>query len=87
MAKYSVRHVRNILKAVADVRKHTPAVARICLVGAPDLLADTARMLSAGADDAEGGVSRALDVLDPAGFPSRLLRNGTGVQHVNSRIC
>jgi len=71
MAKYSVRHVRSILKAVADVRRHTPTAAHICLVGTPDLLADTARMLSAGSGDAEGGVSRALDVLDPASFPSR----------------
>ena len=32
MATYNVR---KILKAVADVRKHTPANARICLVGRP----------------------------------------------------
>jgi uncharacterized protein (DUF697 family) len=69
MATYNVR---KILKAVADVRKHTPANARICLVGPPDLLADVARMLSAGADDAvAGGVSRALDVLGRADMPTR----------------
>ena len=69
MASYDVR---KILKAVADVRKHTPATARICLVGSTDLLADAARMLSAGADDAAaGGVSGALDVLDRADFPTR----------------
>ena len=69
MATYNVR---KILKAVADVRKHTPANARICLVGPPDLLADVARMLSAGADDTvAGGVSRALDVLGRADMPTR----------------
>ena len=69
MASYDVR---KILKAVADVRKHTPATARICLVGSTDLLSDAARMLSAGADDtAAGGVSGALDVLDRADFPTR----------------
>jgi uncharacterized protein (DUF697 family) len=69
MATYKVR---NILKAVADVRKHTPATARLCLVGSSDLLADAARMLSAGADDAaDGGVSRALDVLGRGDFPIR----------------
>jgi uncharacterized protein (DUF697 family) len=69
MATYNVR---KILKAVADVRKHTPANARICLVGPPDLLADVARMLAAGADDAvAGGVSRALDVLGRADVPTR----------------
>ena len=69
MATYKVR---NILKAVADVRKHTPAAARLCLVGSSDLLADAARMLSAGADDAaDGGVSRALDVLGRGDFPTR----------------
>ncbi len=69
MASYDVR---KILKAVADVRKHTPATARLCLVGPTDLLADAARMLSAGADDvAAGGVSAALDVLDRADFPTR----------------
>jgi uncharacterized protein (DUF697 family) len=69
MATYKVR---NILKAVADVRKHTPATARLCLVGSSDLLADAARMLSAGADDAaDGGVSRALDVLGRGDFPTR----------------
>ncbi len=68
MASYNVR---KILKAVADVRKHTPATARVCLVGSPGLLADAARMLSAGADDtAAGGVSRALDVLGPADVPT-----------------
>lgn len=69
MATYKVR---NILKAVADVRKHTPTTARLCLVGPAGLLGDVARMLSAGADDAhDGGVSRALDVLDRADFPTR----------------
>ena len=69
MASYNVG---KILKAVAEVRKHTPTTARICLVGPADLLADVARMLSAGADDAaEGGVSRALDVLGRTDFPSR----------------
>ena len=68
MASYDVR---KILKAVADVRKHTPATARICLVGPSDLLADAARMLSVGADDAVGGVSRALDVLGRADVPTR----------------
>jgi uncharacterized protein (DUF697 family) len=69
MATYNVR---KILKAVADVRRHTPANARICLVGPPDLLADVARMLSAGADDTvAGGVSRALDVLGRADMPTR----------------
>jgi uncharacterized protein (DUF697 family) len=69
MATYNVG---KILKAVAEVRKHTPVTARLCLVGPPDLLADAARMLSAGADDAaEGGVSRALDVLGRADFPTR----------------
>ena len=69
MASYDVR---KILKAVAEVRKHTPATARICLVGSTDLLADAARMLSAGAGDvAAGGVSGALDVLDRADFPTR----------------
>jgi len=68
MATYDVR---KILKALAEVRKHTPATARICLVGPPSLLADVARMLSAGADDADGGVSRALDVLGRADFPTR----------------
>jgi uncharacterized protein (DUF697 family) len=69
MATYKVR---NILKAVAEVRKHTPTTARLCLVGPAGLLGDAARMLSAGADDAhDGGVSRALDVLDRADFPTR----------------
>jgi uncharacterized protein (DUF697 family) len=69
MATY---RVRNILKAVAEVRKHTPTTARLCLVGPAGLLGDVARMLSAGADDAhDGGVSRALDVLDRADFPTR----------------
>ena len=69
MATYKVR---NILKAVSDVRKHTPATARLCLVGPAGLLGDAARMLSAGADDAlDGGVSRALDVLERADFPTR----------------
>jgi len=69
MATYNVR---KILKAVADVRRHTPANARICLVGPPDLLADVARMLSAGADDTvAGGVSRALDVLGRVDMPTR----------------
>ncbi len=69
MASYDVR---KILKAVAEVRKHTPATARVCLVGSTDLLADAARMLSAGADDvAAGGVSGALDVLERADFPTR----------------
>ncbi len=68
MATYSIR---KILGAVADVRKRTPATARLCLVGPTDLLADVARMLSAGADDAPDGVSRALDVLDRADFPTR----------------
>jgi len=64
-------NVRTILKALADVRKHAPRASRICLVGTPDLLADVARMLSAGADDASGGVSPALDVLERADFPTR----------------
>jgi uncharacterized protein (DUF697 family) len=69
MATYKVR---NILKAVAEVRKHTPTTARLCLVGPAGLLGDAARMLSAGADDVyDGGVSRALDVLDRADFPTR----------------
>jgi uncharacterized protein (DUF697 family) len=68
MATYDVR---KILKAVSDVRRHTPETARICLVGPADLLADAGRMLSAGADDtAAGGVSRALDVLGRADVPT-----------------
>jgi uncharacterized protein (DUF697 family) len=64
-------NVRKILGAIAEVRKRTPATARICLVGPPDLLADAARMLSAGAEDADEGVSRSLDVLDRTSFPTR----------------
>ena len=69
MASYNVR---KILKAVAEVRKHTPATARVCLVGPAGLLADAARMLSSGAEDAAaGGVSQALDVLGQGDFPTR----------------
>jgi len=69
MASYNIR---KILGAVADVRKRTPATARLCLVGQPALLADVGRMLSTGADDAsETGLSRGFDVLDPADFPTR----------------
>jgi len=64
-------NVRTILKALADVRKHTSSASRICLVGTPDLLADAARMLSAGADDASGGLSPAFDVLERGDFPTR----------------
>ena len=69
MASYNIR---KILGAVADVRKRTPATARMCLVGQAGQLADVGRMLSAGADDAaEGGLSHAFDVLDPGAFPTR----------------
>ena len=67
----ALTNVRTILKALADVRKHAPGASRICLVGPPDLLGDVARTLSAGADDASGGLSRAFDVLERTDFPSR----------------
>ena len=62
----------SVLRAqVAEVRSHPGDGAHLPRRHRRDLLADAAGMLSAGADDAHGGVAAALDVLDPPSFPTR----------------
>jgi len=58
-----------IFRAVSEARTRDTEVARLCLVGAGAELARVTRALSAGAADARGGVSAALDALAPAEFP------------------
>jgi len=56
-------------KAFTEARDHTAEQIRLCVVGQGGELARVVGMLSAGADDAQGGVSSALDALSPADFP------------------
>jgi uncharacterized protein (DUF697 family) len=63
--------VRKVWKALVDVRRTASGEARICLVGGTALLTEAARLLSAGAADADAGVSSALDVLGPRDLPTR----------------
>jgi uncharacterized protein (DUF697 family) len=56
-------------KAFTEARDHTADQLRLCVVGAGPELARVVGMLSAGADDVQGGVSSALDALSPADFP------------------
>jgi uncharacterized protein (DUF697 family) len=56
-------------KAFTEARDHTAKTVRVCVVGAGSELARVVGALSAGADDAQGGVSSALDALSPADFP------------------
>ena len=58
-----------IYKAVTEARDHTAKTVKVCVVGAGPELARVVGTLSAGADDAQGGVSSALDALSPADFP------------------
>ena len=59
-----------IYKAITEARSgpdHTP---RLCVVGDGVEFSRVVAELSAGAEDATGGVSAALDALSPADFPS-----------------
>jgi len=61
--------VSKIIKAITEVRGDDGKAPRLCVVGAGPELGRVAAELSAGAADAHGGVSDALDVLAPADFP------------------
>lgn len=64
--------IRKMIGALSDVRKGTSLSARICLVGSPELLAETGALLSAGAlDAAPGGFSASFDVLQRDQLPTR----------------
>jgi len=60
--------ISKIVKAVTDARARHPAP-RLCVVGRGDGLARVVGVLSAGATDERGGVSSAVDALDPSDFP------------------
>ena len=61
--------ISKIFKAVGEARTDDTEVARLCVVGAGPELGRVTRALSAGAADASGGISAALDALPPHDFP------------------
>ncbi len=61
--------VSKIYKAVTEVRGGDDKAPGLCVVGAGPELGRVVAELSAGAGDAHGGVSDALDALAPADFP------------------
>jgi len=56
-------------KSFTEARDHTADQLRLCVVGTGPELARVVRVLSTGAEDAQGGVSSALDVLSLDDFP------------------
>ena len=56
-------------KSFTEARDHTAEQLRLCVVGTGPELARVVGALSTGAEDAQGGVSSALDALSLADFP------------------
>ena len=61
--------ISKIYKAFTEARGDEAHSARICVVGVAPELARVVAHVSAGADDAHGGVSAAVDALSPDDFP------------------